>query len=70
MFSAEEQSSMCVQANGVQSETADRPGPIDNSNIIDSNNCEENSSDIHTMLVEGLDYVLVPQQVWEKLFEW
>lgn len=71
LFSAEEQSSNCQQANGVCSETADRPGPIDNSDIIlNSNDCEENSLDIRRMLVEGSDYVLVPQTVWEKLFEW
>ncbi|KAF7828086.1 ubiquitin carboxyl-terminal hydrolase 9 [Senna tora] len=71
LFSAEEQSSNSQQANGDCSQIADRPGPIDNSDITsNSNDSEENSSDIRRMLMEGSDYVLVPQKVWEKLFEW
>ncbi|KAK4262966.1 hypothetical protein QN277_028451 [Acacia crassicarpa] len=85
MFLAEDQPPTCQEANGVRLEPADRPGPIDNSNIIldsdgcaenspeiilDSNGCVENSPDISRTLIEGLDYVLVPHKVWEKLFEW
>ncbi|KAG4983603.1 hypothetical protein JHK87_028352 [Glycine soja] len=50
---------------------ADRPGPIDNSDIISKgNNCDSNNLDIHRMLEEGTDYVLVPEKVWERLLEW
>ncbi|XP_054823916.1 ubiquitin carboxyl-terminal hydrolase 10-like isoform X2 [Prosopis cineraria] len=71
MFSAEEQLSNSQEANGLHLETADRPGPIDNSDIILNNNgCKENNPDIRRTLVEGLDYALVPQKVWEKLLEW
>ncbi|KAG7599055.1 Peptidase C19 ubiquitin carboxyl-terminal hydrolase [Arabidopsis suecica] len=46
-----------------------RPGPIDNHDIIDS---ESDASDpqLRIMLEEGVDYILVPQQVWRKLVEW
>ncbi|ESQ33499.1 hypothetical protein EUTSA_v10006750mg [Eutrema salsugineum] len=46
-----------------------RPGPIDNHDIIDS---ESDASDpqLRKRLEEGVDYVLVPEQVWRKLVEW
>ncbi|KAL1213003.1 putative ubiquitin carboxyl-terminal hydrolase 11 [Cardamine amara subsp. amara] len=46
-----------------------RPGPIDNHDIIES---EGDASDpqVRKMLVEGVDYALVPQEVWRKLVEW
>jgi len=46
-----------------------RPGPIDNHDIIDS---ESDASDpqLRMMLEEGVDYTLVPQEVWRKLVKW
>ncbi|XP_044477487.1 ubiquitin carboxyl-terminal hydrolase 9-like [Mangifera indica] len=48
-----------------------RPGPIDNSDLTEnSNDGEGDALELRRNLVEGQDYVLVPQQVWEKLFHW
>ncbi|GKV04041.1 hypothetical protein SLEP1_g16256 [Rubroshorea leprosula] len=55
----------------VPSEATDRPGPIDNSDIIESGSGSGgNELQLRRMLVEGQDYVLGPQDVWEKLYEW
>lgn len=71
MLSTDTQSSDGQHANTVHSEIADRPGPIDNSDIISNeNDCDGNNFDIRRTLVEGTDYVLVPQKVWERLLEW
>ncbi|KAE8662005.1 Ubiquitin carboxyl-terminal hydrolase 10 [Hibiscus syriacus] len=59
--------------NGSSSVMAERPGPIDNSDIVENgndSNCKENEIQLRRMLMEGQDYVLVPQGVWEKLHEW
>lgn len=58
--------------NGVSSKRAERPGPIDNSDIIQNGNGSGEGDDLEVRrnLEEGQDYVLVPQQVWEKLFCW
>jgi ubiquitin carboxyl-terminal hydrolase 4/11/15 len=49
-----------------------RPGPIDNLDLLDDVASEVSSMDIelHDTLVEGRDYILLPQQVWEKLHGW
>ncbi|CAM8995947.1 unnamed protein product [Rhodiola kirilowii] len=49
-----------------------RPGPIDNSDIIcdDTTSTQANDLDLNVGLEEGRDYVLVPQEAWEKLFYW
>lgn len=53
------------------SSTKDRPGPIDNSDII-INEAENKDEDLQLLrtLVEGRDYVLVPKEVWEMLLKW
>ncbi|RVW91634.1 Ubiquitin carboxyl-terminal hydrolase 10 [Vitis vinifera] len=57
--------------DAVPSKTAERPGPIDNSDIVlNGNECELDDLEILRTLEEGRDYVLVPQEVWEKLFDW
>ncbi|XP_057422857.1 ubiquitin carboxyl-terminal hydrolase 9-like [Lotus japonicus] len=71
ILSTDNQSSDGQHANTIHSEIGDRPGQIDNSDIISNgNNCDGNNFDIHRMLEEGKDYVLVPQKVWERLLEW
>ncbi|KAL0796151.1 hypothetical protein Bca101_067528 [Brassica carinata] len=55
-------------SSGESSEVT-RPGPIDNHDIIDT---ESDASDPQLLknLEEGVNYVLVPEQVWNKLVEW
>jgi hypothetical protein len=65
------QSSDSQQSNVGPSKMADRPGPIDNSDIVlNRNDCEGNDIELRRALEEGVDYVLVPQEVWEKLIDW
>uniref|UniRef100_A0A0K8SJI5 Ubiquitin carboxyl-terminal hydrolase n=1 Tax=Lygus hesperus TaxID=30085 RepID=A0A0K8SJI5_LYGHE len=40
------------------------PGPIDNRNLLNSDNTLKNN------LSDGTDYELVPQELWDKLVEW
>ncbi|KAJ9549733.1 hypothetical protein OSB04_022276 [Centaurea solstitialis] len=49
----------------------ERPGPIDNTDII-TNGGDRDQSDLQIgrSLLEGSDYALVPQGVWEKLHGW
>ncbi|XP_059662124.1 ubiquitin carboxyl-terminal hydrolase 9-like [Cornus florida] len=54
-----------------QLEAADRPGPIDNTDIVlKGSDSEDEDPQLLRTLEEGRDYVLVPQEVWEKLFYW
>jgi len=61
--------------NGKSSEPQDldvgRPGPIDNSDIIEGRSSNEGDElELVRTLLEGRDYVLVPKKVWEKLVQW
>jgi DUSP domain len=50
-----------------------RPLAIDNTDLIDDATSEEVSDvemELHDTLVEGRDYILLPQPVWEKLHGW
>jgi DUSP domain len=50
-----------------------RPPAIDNTDLIDDATSEEVSNvemELHDTLVEGRDYILLPQPVWEKLHGW
>ncbi|EEF43462.1 ubiquitin carboxyl-terminal hydrolase 9 [Ricinus communis] len=50
---------------------ADRPGPIDNSDLVQNgSNIEADDLELSRTLLEGRDYVLVPQKVWDKLVQW
>lgn len=70
-YSSDMQSSDSQQSNVGPSKMADRPGPIDNSDIVlNRNDCEGNDIELRRALEEGVDYVLVPQEVWEKLIDW
>ena len=67
------QSSDSRHLNGASSMVAERPCPIDNFDIVhNGSDChsKENEIQLRRMLMEGQDYVLVPQGVWEKLHEW
>lgn len=49
----------------------DRPGAIDNSDlVVKENDGEVDSPELMRTLEEGRDYVLVPEEVWKKLVEW
>lgn len=49
-----------------------RPLAIDNSDLIYDASSEVSNveTELHDTLVEGRDYILLPQQVWEKLNGW
>lgn len=50
---------------------AERPGPIDNTDIItNEGGCDGGDLQLRRTLNELSDYVLVPQVVWEKLHGW
>ncbi|CAJ1976341.1 unnamed protein product [Sphenostylis stenocarpa] len=71
MLSIDKESSDGQHTDMTRTKISDKPGPIDNSDIISKgNNFDSNSLDIHRMLQEGADYVLVPEKVWERLSEW
>lgn len=46
----------------------ERPGPIDNSDIVESGS--DGEPELNRTLLEGRDYVLVPHKVWDKLSLW
>ncbi|KAF2325762.1 hypothetical protein GH714_036668 [Hevea brasiliensis] len=49
----------------------DRPGQINNSDIVENRSDGEGDDlELARTLLEGRDYVLVPQKVWEKLVQW
>lgn len=48
---------------------ADRPGPINNTDIV-ANGSQGDDPQLLRTLEEGSDYVLVPQEVWERLYGW
>ncbi|XP_074303699.1 ubiquitin carboxyl-terminal hydrolase 10-like isoform X2 [Silene latifolia] len=51
--------------------TLDRPGPIDNSELVSNlTYSEPDSLELIRTLEEGRDYVLVPEGVWKTLLEW
>ncbi|KAL7111065.1 hypothetical protein ACP275_05G064500 [Erythranthe tilingii] len=48
----------------------DRPGPIDNNDIVANGMDNEDDLQLLRTLEEEKDYALVPQEVWDKLFKW
>lgn len=49
----------------------DRPGVIDNTDIIvNGGDNKDDDPQLLRTLVEGHDYILVPQEVWSKFTEW
>lgn len=48
-----------------------RPGQIDNTELIDhETEGDSNQLLIKKDLMEGQDYILVPEEVWKRLIEW
>ena len=49
-----------------------RPAGIDNSDLIDDSAPEDSGTgiEINDTLLEGRDYVLLPQEVWNQLHTW
>ncbi|GAB4829450.1 ubiquitin-specific protease [Ancistrocladus abbreviatus] len=43
-----------------------RPSSIDNTDLI----YDKMSEELHDTLVEGRDYILLPQEVWDQLYSW
>ncbi|KAJ0042841.1 hypothetical protein Pint_18464 [Pistacia integerrima] len=58
--------------NSAGSSTLKRPSGIDNSDLINDAASEDSSAgnDIHDTLLEGRDYVLLPQAVWNRFHSW
>ncbi|KAL6571157.1 Ubiquitin carboxyl-terminal hydrolase 9 [Orobanche hederae] len=49
----------------------ERPGPIDNSDIVENGSGSEGDDvELSRTLLESRDYVLVPQKAWETLVQW
>ncbi|KAL0460403.1 UNVERIFIED_CONTAM: Ubiquitin carboxyl-terminal hydrolase 5 [Sesamum latifolium] len=56
----------------VSSSTLKKPSCIDNSDLIDETVSEDSALgiELHDTLVEGTDYILLPQEVWNQLYSW
>ncbi|OIW21889.1 hypothetical protein TanjilG_13829 [Lupinus angustifolius] len=65
-------SSLAEHCDLANSSAVKKPPGIDNSDLIDDAVSEESSSgiEIHDTLLEGRDYVLLPQEVWNQLYTW
>ncbi|XP_050245151.1 ubiquitin carboxyl-terminal hydrolase 5 isoform X1 [Quercus robur] len=69
---ANDGSSLTDHGDFVGSSSLKRPAGIDNSDLI-YDTASENSRmviEIHDTLLEGRDYVLLPQEVWHQLYLW
>ncbi|GAB4858108.1 ubiquitin-specific protease ubp10 [Ancistrocladus abbreviatus] len=76
-YVGEDDDKYSISEHSIDSEAVDlgkrisRPGPIDNSDLIlIVNDGEGDQRDLIRTLEEGRDYVLVPEEVWRKLFDW
>ncbi|EXC30681.1 Ubiquitin carboxyl-terminal hydrolase 5 [Morus notabilis] len=65
-------SSVSEHCDSVGSSTLKKPAGIDNSDLISEAAPEESTTgtEIHDTLLEGRDYVLLPQEVWNQLHTW
>nr|QJI10278.1 dbiquitin carboxyl-terminal hydrolase [Datisca glomerata] len=65
-------SSLSEHCDSVGSSTLKRPAGIDNSDLIYDAASEDSNMgvEIHDTLLEGRDYVLLPQEVWSQLYLW
>lgn len=58
--------------SSVSSTELKRPSSIDNSDLIDEAVSEDPAMGIELFdtLVEGTDYILLPEEVWNQLYAW
>ncbi|KAM7496314.1 hypothetical protein LguiA_020728 [Lonicera macranthoides] len=58
--------------DSVGSSTTKKPSGIDNSDLIYEAAFEASTTgvELHDTLVEGTDYILLPQEVWNQLYAW
>ncbi|WCJ28722.1 Ubiquitin carboxyl-terminal hydrolase 5 [Euphorbia peplus] len=63
---------LSMMENGDLVGSSKRPASIDNSGLIYDATSEDShvGSEIHDSLLEGRDYVLLPQEVWNQLYSW
>ncbi|KAI7738460.1 hypothetical protein M8C21_031589 [Ambrosia artemisiifolia] len=47
-----------------------RPPSIDNSDLICESSPDNSTIDIHDTLVEGTDYILVTERIWNQFYAW
>ena len=48
-----------------------RPGQIDNSKLVSAETISGSEEpELRRTLIDGEDYILVPQQVWRRLLQW
>lgn len=60
------------QHDSARTSALKRPSGIDNSDLIYEAATGNPSLgiELHDTLVEGTDYILLPEEVWNKLYEW
>ena len=65
-------SSLSEHCDSVSSSDVKRPSVIDNSDLIYDMTSEDSTMgiELHDTLVEGCDYILLPQEVWNQLYAW
>lgn len=65
-------SSLSEHGDLLGSSSLKRPAGIDNSDLIYDAASDDSNMDIeiHDTLLEGRDYVLLPQEVWNQLYLW
>ncbi|XP_057965864.1 ubiquitin carboxyl-terminal hydrolase 5 isoform X2 [Malania oleifera] len=65
-------SCLLEHCDSVDSSALKRPSGIDNSDLIYDAPSEDSTVgiELHETLVEGRDYVLLPQEVWNQLYLW
>ncbi|XP_062165980.1 ubiquitin carboxyl-terminal hydrolase 5 isoform X2 [Alnus glutinosa] len=69
---ANDGSSLLEHGDLVGSSCLKRPAGIDNSDLIYDSASDDSTVgiEIHDTLLEGRDYVLLPQEVWNQLYSW
>ncbi|KAJ9565237.1 hypothetical protein OSB04_001203 [Centaurea solstitialis] len=68
-ISTNEGSSLEHQSSA-SSRTLKRPPSIDNSDLICESSSDNSTIEIHDTLVEGTDYILVPEEIWNQFYAW
>ena len=56
--------------NSASSRTLKRPPSIDNSDLICESSSDNSTIEIYDTLVEGTDYILVPEEIWNQFYAW